>query len=43
MKKKKKALKIRKQTLSSLLSQQRLSKVNDREIKRHTMKNVYKN
>ena len=41
--KEKKALKNRKQTLSSLLSQQRLRKVNEREMKRHTMKNVYKN
>ena len=39
-KNKKKALKYRKQTMSSLLSQQRLRKLNEREMKRHTMKNL---
>ena len=41
-KKKTKELKNRKQPLSSLMSQQRLRKVNEREMKRHIMKNVYK-
>ena len=41
--KEKQSIEKQKADIEQLLSQQRLRKVNEREMKRHTMKNLYKN